>query len=193
MAQHATINLFMVMRRPSTSLTGTERFFTADEIIVSKTDLQGRITYANDLFLEIAGYTESDVLGAPHSLIRHPDMPRCIFKLMWDKLNDGQEIFAFVVNRCQNGDHYWVFAHVTPTFDERGQKVGYHSNRRVPTRSAVEQVSSIYASLCKEENRHERNVDGMSASSVLFQKQLAERDMTYDEYVWSLIPRMGAA
>lgn len=76
--------------------TGKERFFNENELIVSKTDTGGRITYANDVFLRVAGLTENDALGAPHSLIRHPDMPRAVFKLLWDTIASGQEIFAYV-------------------------------------------------------------------------------------------------
>ena len=76
------------------SLTGVERHFDDDEIIVSKTDLKGRITYGNRVFFRLAGYTEKECLGQPHSLIRHPEMPRCIFKLLWDTVEDKQEIFA---------------------------------------------------------------------------------------------------
>ena len=92
---------------PDRQVTGHEVFFDDDEIIVSKTDLTGKITYANDMFLRIAGYKEVEVLGQPHSLIRHPDMPRSIFKLLWDTISAGGEIFAYVMNRCKNGDHYW--------------------------------------------------------------------------------------
>ena len=104
-------------------LTGIERKFADDDIIVSKTDLKGRITYANQIFLEIAGYTEKEVLGQPHSMIRHPGMPRCVFKLLWQTIEAGHEIFAYVVNRAKNGDHYWVYAHVTPSFDSTGKIV----------------------------------------------------------------------
>ena len=86
----------------------------------------------------IAGYTEQEVLGKPHSLIRHPHMPRCVFKLLWDTIAGGDEIFAYVVNRCKNGDHYWVLAHVTPSRNTNGDIIGYHSNRRVPDRKIVE-------------------------------------------------------
>ncbi len=68
------------------------------------------------MFLTIAGYTEREVLGQPHSMIRHPDMPRGVFALLWETIASGSEIFAYVVNLAKNGDHYWVFAHVTPTF-----------------------------------------------------------------------------
>ena len=116
------------------TLTGVEQTFADDEIIVSKTDTSGRITYANDVFLRICGYREDELLDQPHSMIRHPDMPRAVFKLLWDRISSGGEIFAFVVNCCRNGDHYWVLAHVTPDFDEAGRIVGYHSSRRLPKR-----------------------------------------------------------
>ena len=82
------------MREPTITPTGVERFFPEDEVIVSKTDVKGRITYANETFLNIAGYTEEEVLGQPHSMIRHPDMPRCVFKLLWDTIKARSEIFA---------------------------------------------------------------------------------------------------
>ena len=95
--------------------SGRETFFPASELIVSKTDLKGRITYANRLFCKVAGYREAELIGQPHSIIRHPDMPRSVFRLMWDTIEDRREIFASVKNMASNGDHYWVFAHVTPT------------------------------------------------------------------------------
>jgi PAS domain S-box-containing protein len=78
--------------------TGRERTWGDEEIIVSKTDLKGIITYANRTFLNVAGYTEEEVLGKPHNMIRHPDMPRCVFKLLWDTIESGNEIFAYVKN-----------------------------------------------------------------------------------------------
>lgn len=87
-------------------VTGKEVFFKPEEIIVSKTDLKGRITYANRVFLDISGFTEAELLGKPHSILRHPEMPRCVFKLLWDTIQNGSEIFAYVINRCKNGDHY---------------------------------------------------------------------------------------
>lgn len=168
-------------------LTGVERHFDVNEIIVSKTDLKGRITYANDVFLRVAGLTESSCLGEPHSLIRHPDMPRCVFKLLWDTVQGGQEIFAYVINRAMNGDHYWVFAHVTPSFNDAGELVGYHSNRRVPDRAIVEHdIKPLYAALLEEERRHSNRKDGMNAALKLVTDLLAERGVAYDEFVWSL-------
>ena len=103
--------------------TGKEVFFPAGELIVSKTDLKGRITYANSTFCHIAGYSEAELLGQPHSIIRHPDMPRAVFRLVWDTIAAGREIFGYVKNMARSGDHYWVFAHVTPSFDAQGNIV----------------------------------------------------------------------
>lgn len=132
---------------PSVRPTGVERTFADDEIIVTKTDPQGRITYANEVFLRMSALTEAEALGAPHSLIRHPDMPRGVFRLLWQTISQGQEMFAYVVNLAADGAHYWVFAHVTPTFDRSGRILGYHSNRRVPDRGGVAAVQDMYRRL----------------------------------------------
>ena len=170
-----------------TSLTRVERFFDDDEIIVSKTNTKGHITYANRLFLSLASYTEQEVLGQPHNMIRHPEMPRCIFKLLWDTIERGDEIFAYVVNRSKNGDHYWVLAHVTPTLNSAGTIVGYHSNRRVPDRKILEgTIMPLYQSLLQEEQRHNDRKAGMQASFNIIAGLLKEKGMEYDELVFSL-------
>jgi PAS domain S-box-containing protein len=166
--------------------TGKEVYFQEDEIIVSKTDLTGKIMYANDIFLKIAGFSEEEVLGMPHSLIRHPDMPRAIFKLFWDTLSSGNEIFAYVCNMCKNGDHYWVLAHATPSFDEQGQIIGYHSNRRVPERSAVEAAQTLYRTLLTEERRHTDPRKGLDASYALLRNLLENAGKPYEEFIWSV-------
>lgn len=168
-------------------VTGVERSFGADEIIVSKTDLKGRLTYANKVFLDIAGYTEKECLGQPHSMIRHPDMPRCIFKLLWDTIQGGREIFAYVVNRAKNGDHYWVYAHVTPSFDAAGNVIGYHSNRRVPDRALVESaIVPLYAALRDEERRHANARQGLEASHAKILAMLEKKGVAYDEFIMTL-------
>lgn len=166
--------------------TGVERFFDDDEVIVSKTDMRGRITYANDVFLRIAGYAEDEVLGQPHSLVRHPDMPRCVFKLLWDTIASGEEIFAYVVNMAKNGDHYWVFAHVTPTFGADGSIIGYHSNRRVPERRAVDVAAGVYKALLAEENKFSDARKGMEAGYGLLASVLKKQGMEYEQFVWTM-------
>ena len=166
--------------------TGVENVLGDEELIVSKTDLKGRITYANDVFVRMAKYSYRELMGAPHSLVRHPDMPRCVFKLLWDTLEARQEIFAYVINLAKDGSHYWVFAHVTPTLDDRGNIVGYHSNRRRPDRAPVEKVSPIYKALSAEEARHANAKDGMRASFDMMVDLLNKQGVGYDEFVLSL-------
>jgi PAS domain S-box-containing protein len=176
------------MHKPRPTPSGRERSFGEHEIIVSKTDLTGRITYANDVFVRVSGYSERELTGQAHSIIRHPDMPRCVFKLLWDTLATGSEIFAYVVNMAANGDHYWVLAHVTPSRNPHGQVVGYHSNRRVPDRVAVDKASALYATLLAEERRHADRAAGMAASTAMVHALLASKGLGYDEFVFSLAP-----
>lgn len=166
--------------------TGIERHFGEDEIIVSKTDRQGRLTYTNDIFLQISGYEEADLIGKPHAIIRHPDMPRVVFKLLWDAVQDGREIFAYVNNMASNGDHYWVLAHVTPSLDGSGNIVGFHSNRRVPERRALEKIMPLYATLRDIERRHPDRRDGLIASAAAMDDTLRATGLSYHEWVWTL-------
>jgi PAS domain S-box-containing protein len=166
--------------------TGVERTLGADELIVTKTDPRGVLTYANDVFLRISALTEDETIGRPHNIIRHPDMPRAIFKLLWDTLEKRQEVFAYVVNLAADGAHYWVLAHVTPSTDAHGRLAGYHSSRRRPDPGPVTAISQIYAELRAEERRHDSSPAGLAASWARLQAMLAEREHTYDEFVWSL-------
>ena len=175
------------MARPPSTLTGVERRFGDEEIIVSKTDRRGIITYANEVFLRVSQYSEEELLGKPHNLVRHPDMPRCVFKYLWDTIEAGREVFAFVVNRAKNGDHYWVLAHVTPTFDAEGRIVAYHSNRRSPNRAALPKVQEIYKLLRNEEAKHASPRDGMAAGLGLLVAFLEKERASYEEFVFSLV------
>lgn len=167
--------------------TGVEVFFDESEIIVSKTDLKGNITYANDVFLRIAGYTESEVIGQPHSILRNPNMPRCVFKLLWDTLAEGKEIFAYVVNVTKKGDHYWVLAHVTPSYDASGQITGYHSNRRVPDRNTLDTVIiPLYKQLLDIEERQSNRKEGMNDAFNTLVNILKDKGIGYDEFIFSL-------
>lgn len=165
---------------------GVERTFGKDEIIVSKTDMKGRITYANDVFVRVSAYTEAELLGQPHSIIRHPDMPRCVFKLLWDTIQARQEVFAYVLNLAGDGAPYWVLAHITPSLDASGRVVGYHSSRRLPAKRALDAIRPLYTSLRTTESRYPRPVEDLAASTAQMGEFLADRDMSYDAYVWSL-------
>ena len=170
-----------------TTPTGVERTFDRSEVIVTKTNRTGHITYANDIFLRIAGYTEAEVMGAPHSIIRHPDMPRCVFKYLWDTIEEGQDVFAYVLNLASTGDHYWVFAHVTPSYGRNRELIGYHSSRRSPDRRIVKDViTPLYQSLLAEEKRHKDRKAGLEASFAMLCGALAKKGTEYDEFILSL-------
>lgn len=166
--------------------TARERTFSEDEIIVSKTDLKGHITYVNRVFLSVSGYTRDELLGQPHSIIRHPDMPGGVFKLLWDTIAAGQESFAYVKNQAKDGQFYWVLAHVTPSFDARGAIVGYHSNRRSPDRAAVRRIEPVYRQMLTIEAAHSRKSEAAAASVGYLAGALTEAGTSYEEYVWRL-------
>lgn len=174
------------MRQPVT-ITGVERFFDKDDVIVSKTNTQGVITYANRTFLSISGYGEDEVIGKPHNLIRHPEMPRCVFRLLWEHIRSGREIFAYVVNRCKQGDHYWVLAHVTPNRDANDAIVGYHSSRRVPSPAVLAAIKPLYAELCAIERRNPDAKAGLAESHAALLAAVAKAGFdSYDRFMFSL-------
>jgi PAS domain S-box-containing protein len=167
-------------------ISGKEREMEANDIIVSKTNLKGHVTYGNKVFCDIADYTVSEIIGTPHSILRHPEMPRCVFKLLWDTIEAGKEIFAYVLNLGHTGDSYWVFAHVTPSFDEKGKIIGYHSNRRKPSKNAIDKIKPIYKMLLDEEKKASDSKTGLQNSFNLLLKILNDNGITYEEFVLSL-------
>lgn len=167
--------------------TQIERKFEPHEIIVSKTDLKGRITYVNRTFMAISGFDEPELLDQPHSVIRHPDMPRCVFKLLWETLRTRREVFAYVKNMTRTGDHYWVLAHVTPSFGVSGEVLGYHSSRRLPERRIVDGVIvPLYRELVAIENAEADRKKGLDQSWQRLEEMLKEKGMAYDQLVFSL-------
>ncbi len=153
--------------------------FLESEIIVSKTDTSGKITYGNDLFLKLAGYDEKEILHKPHNIVRHPDMPRIIFKLLWEYIKNGKEIYAYVVNRSKNNDYYWVLANVTPSYDSNGKVVGYYSVRRKPTDHALSIIKPLYQKLLSAEKS-----GGIEASQQMINELLAGG--RYDQFILSI-------
>lgn len=171
----------------STAPSEREVFFPDTEIIVSKTDLKGRLTYCNKTFCEIAGYGEADLLGKPHSVLRHPDMPRAVFKLLWDTIMARREVFAYVKNITKSGDYYWVFAHVTPSFARDGAVVGYHSNRRIPKRAALERVIvPLYARIRAAEAQHNNGKEALAAGVDCLSGTLAAQKVSYEQFVLTI-------
>lgn len=166
---------------------GEEVRFGLEDIIVSKTDAKGRITYVNRVFLDVSGYTRNELLGQPHSIIRHPDMPAGVFKLLWDTIQGGHEIFAYVKNSAKGGRFYWVLAHVTPSFDAQGRIVGYHSNRRCPDREAIARIDPVYRTMRELERGQRVKAQAAAVSAEHLEGMLREAGLDYESYVWRLI------
>jgi PAS domain S-box-containing protein len=166
--------------------TDQERVLGEHDFIVSKTDLKGRITYGNRIFAEYAGYTEKEFLGKIHNIVRHPDMPKAVFKLLWDRIQAGQEVFAFVKNRCKHGGFYWVFANVTASYDLHGQIIGYYSVRRKPNPQALPQVMGVYRQLLQIEKAAGSVKEGMDQALAWLQEQLQAQGTDYDSLVSAL-------
>jgi PAS domain S-box-containing protein len=165
----------------------TEVFFASEDLIVSRTNTRGIIQYANDAFLRISGFDVEELLGRPHSIIRHPDMPRSVFQILWSTIQRGEEVFAFVKNQCKNGDYYWVLAYVTPDRDpQTGEISGYFSVRRVANRNAIAQVEGLYHQLWKIESKHASKMKGIEASIASLQQFLDERGLSYVQMVYAL-------
>ena len=155
------------------------------DFIVSMTDLKGRITYGNRIFIEFSGYTSEELIGTQHNIIRHPDMPRAVFQLLWDKIKGGNECFAYVKNMSKDGGFYWVFANVTPTFDPKGNITGYLSVRRKPKMSGIQTVTELYAAMLAEEKRAGA-ANAIAASTKILVDLLKEKGLSYDELVLAI-------
>lgn len=165
--------------------TAQEAVMDHHEIIVSKTDLKGRITYGNTTFLKYAGFAESELIGTQHNIIRHPDMPRGVFKLFWDTLQRGDEIFAFVKNISMDGSFYWVLANVTPSVNESGDVLGYYSVRRKPNPRAVAVVGNLYREMLAAE-RNAGSRDAIQASTQILEKHLQDKQLSYEQMILTL-------
>ena len=165
--------------------TNEEKVMREGDLIVSKTDIKGRITYGNRTFNEFSGFTENELLGTQHNIIRHPDMPRAVFKLLWDRIQAGQEVFAFVKNICKDGSFYWVLANVTPSYDAQGTLLGYFSVRRKPNRGAVAALSDVYQLMLNEERRVGPK-DACAASLTLLTNVLNQKGVSYEKFILSI-------
>lgn len=126
--------------------TGVEHPYPDGKLIVSSTDLNGILTHVNDAFVAISGYIKEELLGKPHHILRHPDMPSEAFADLWATVKAGNKWHGYVKNLCKDGGHYWVYATVVPNI-RRGEVVGYTSVRRKPSRSKIEEASKQYAAL----------------------------------------------
>jgi len=154
--------------------------------IVSKTDTTGKIVYGNEYFTEISGYKESELIGQPHNILRHPDMPRAIFHLMWKHLKSGRNIMAVVKNMAKNGDHYWVTTDFEIKRDRDGNVRHYIAFRQAAPKHVVKEIEPLYKKLLEIENEL-----GMEASIDYLNGYLEERKMNYDQFIENLAKPKG--
>lgn len=173
------------MKDKSIVPTQRERVMREDDFIVSKTDPKGVITYCNPIFIEFSGYTEEELLGSQHNIVRHPDMPRAAFKLVWDTIQAGKEVFAYVKNMSKDGGYYWVFTHVAPDFGPGGAIVGYTSVRRCPQREAIAKIEPVYRQMVQAEKAAGAR-DAIAAGTQVLVDLLNKTGMSYEELVFSL-------
>ncbi len=145
--------------------------------IVSETDEKGRITFANDYFMEVAGYTQEELIGQPHNIVRHPDMPRVVFKLLWETIKAGKNINAVVKNLAKDGRYYWIFTEFEIRKDtDTGEIIGYHASRKTISKHVIEIIADLYKELLKIEK--ESGVDASEKYLINFLKEKGD-DMEF--------------
>jgi PAS domain S-box-containing protein len=164
------------MRKPKVTPTKKEYFLKEEDFIVSKTDLKSKILYGNEIFIKMSGYEEEELLGQPHNILRHPNMPRCAFKILYEHIQNGKEWFGFVKNLTKDGGFYWVYANITPTYDEKGNHIGYYSVRRKPRNGFKDIIKPLYQNLLSiEEN------GGIEEALEAVEELLKQKNMTFNE------------
>ena len=138
--------------------------------LVSETDEKGKITYCNDYFMEVAGYSKEELIGKPHSIVRHPDMPKVVFKLLWETISQGKNINAVVKNLAKDGRYYWIFTEFETRKDtDTGEVIGYHAARKAISKHVVEIISALYAQLLEIEKNE--GIDASQAYLISFLKE----------------------
>ena len=163
-----------------------EVFMGDEEFIVSKTDLRGYIIYANRTFMEMALYSEDQLLNINQNIIRHPDMPKGVFKSLWTKIKKGEEFFGYIKNLRCDGRYYWVFANITPEYDENGKLSAYFSVRRKPPASAIDTIIPIYQKMLEIEHSESSDKIAEEKSIAFLQQQLDQLNIGYQDFVINL-------
>lgn len=170
-----------------TNIEPTQEEFRLDEedFIVSKTDLKGKITYCNEQFLQVSGFEEAELIDQPHNIVRHPDMPRSVYRFMWETLQQKQEFFGIIKNLCKDGSYYWVFANITPSFDTKSAHIGYYSVRRYPSQQSIDFVIPLYQQMIAEEAKHSNSQEAMEAAMKILNDAIAAHGSTYSEFIFT--------
>jgi len=139
--------------------------------IVSETDAKGKITYCNDYFMEVSGYTQEELIGKSHNIVRHPDMPKVVFKLLWETISQGKNINAVVKNMAKDGRYYWIFTEFESRKNsDTGEIIGYHADRKSISHHVLAIIADLYAELLKIEKK-----EGIEASEKYLVSFLKER------------------
>jgi len=157
--------------------TDIEREVKNIDMIISKGDAEGNITYTNPIFMKISGYTQGELLDKPHAILRHPDMPKVIFKYLWENIKEGKEVYAYVKNLCKDGSFYWVLAQIRMAKNPDGSFRNYVSTRRQILESAKAVISELYAKLLKIEKE-----EGIEASEKALEAFLVENGQSFDTF-----------
>ncbi len=163
-----------------------EIIFSKKKFIVSKTDLKGHILFINKNFCEISGYSEEELIGVNHNALRHPDMPRSIFYLIWSSLLAGKEVSGVVKNLAKDGRYYWVIADFSPKKDARGTITSLTAFRRAAPDQVISEIEDLYATMLKIEKKH-----GMEGSLSYLEAFLEEHELSYDDFLGELIRPKG--
>jgi len=166
-----------------------ERVMNADEFIVSKTDAMGRLTYCNRIFIDYAGYSEHELLGHQHNIVRHPDMPRSVFHLLWTTLKSGNEFFGYIKNISKDGSYYWVLANVTPSYSGSGADakniIGFFSVRRKPDLAKIRLIEAIYKDMLLAE-KQAGSRDAIAAGTKVLMDIVNKTGKDYREFILSI-------
>jgi PAS domain S-box-containing protein len=157
-----------------------------NDFIVSKTNLKGQIVYANQIFVRFSGYRQSEIYNHQHSLIRHPDMPKAVFELLWQTIKSGKEFNGYVKNMHKSGSFYWVIANVTPSYDSKGKIIGYYSVRRKPKDQALAIIQPLYQEMLSAERCTSNTKDAIAAGTQILQNALEQKGMDYDQFIFTL-------
>jgi PAS domain S-box-containing protein len=160
--------------------------FSKKKFIVSKTDIKGDIIFINKNFSEVSGYSETELIGQPHNILRHPDMPKAVFFLVWKSLLAGNPISGVIKNLAKDGRYYWVIADLETKMDTQGNIKSLVAFRRSPPQDVIDSVTELYRTMLAIEKKH-----GMEQSIIYLQAFLEEQEVTYDEFIAELIRPKG--
>jgi len=163
-----------------------EIVFSKKKFIVSKTDTKGNIIFINKNFSEISGYTEKELMGMPHNVIRHPDMPRAIFFLIWNSLKAGREVSGVVKNLAKSGKYYWVIADFSIQRNNHKEIKSFTAFRRAAPNQVIEEIEELYETMLDIEKKH-----GIKGSLSYLESFLEEKHMSYDEFLEELVRPKG--